>query len=102
MARIKILKRYYGTDYAAKNWYFSEVTPEDRNHYFQAIVANLGQGARPWAIWSLTSKHIRGPNSSPSKWSALPFLDGNYLYFDLPVKQGLVEAGANRRTLPFV
>jgi hypothetical protein len=99
-ARITILNRYYGTDYAAKNWFFSEVTAEDRNHYFQEIVANLGQGARPVGDLVTDFKTYPGTEQFTVELERFAVLDGNYLYFDLPVKHGLVEAGANRRTLP--
>jgi transglutaminase-like putative cysteine protease len=99
-ARITILQRYYGTNYAAKNQYFSEVTPEDRHHYFQEIVANVAQGARPVGDLSTDFKTYPGTEQFTVELERFAVLDGNYLYFDLPVKQGLVQAGANRRTLP--
>ena len=99
-AQITISNRYYGTDYAEKNQYFSEVTPEDRNHYFQEIVANLAQGARPVGDLVTDFKTYPGKEQFTVELERFAVLDGNYLYFDLPVKHGLVQAGANRRTLP--
>jgi hypothetical protein len=99
-AQITILNRHYGTDFAEKNRFFSEVTPEDRNHYFQEIVANLAQGARPLGDLVTDFKTYPGTEQFTVAIERFAVLDGNYLYFDLPVKHVLVQAGANRRTLP--
>jgi hypothetical protein len=99
-AQITILNRYYGTDYAAKNQFFSEVTPEDRHHYFQETVANLAQGARPVGDLVTDFQTYPGTERFTVAIERFAVLDGNYLYFDLPVKHVLIQAGANRRTLP--
>jgi len=99
-AQVTILNRYFGTDYATKNQFFAELTPEDRHHYFQEIVANLAQGARPVGDLVTDFGSYPGVEQFTVEIERFAVLDGNYLYLDLPVKHGLVEAVANRRTLP--
>jgi hypothetical protein len=63
-------------------------------------VANLAQGARPVGDLVTDFKTYPGTEQFTVEIDRFAVLDGNYLYFDLPVKHGLVQAGANRRTLP--
>jgi Domain of Unknown Function with PDB structure (DUF3857)/Transglutaminase-like superfamily len=72
-ARIMIAKNYYGENYNAKNRYFSELPPEERNRYHQKIVSEMAQGAQPTPIpvarnlrWTLTITPLWTENISTS------------------------------------
>ncbi len=98
--RVKVTRRYYGGDFNAKNRYFSELPPEERDRYFQEIVSGLAQGAK--AVGDLTTHFdtYPGVEQFTADVDNYSVLDGNYFYFDLPFNPSLLSAGADRRALP--
>jgi len=98
--RLTVTRRYYGTDYNARNRYFSELPPEEKRRYFQEIVSGLAQGAR--AVGELTTRFdtYPGVEQFTADVDNYSVLDGNYFYFDLPFTPSLFPAGADRRALP--
>jgi len=99
-ARIAIRSQFHGLNYAAKKKYFAELPPEERNRYFQQVVAGISQGAKP--VGGLTTKFDAYPGIEEFRVEMDHFavVDGKNLYFDLPFTPGLLGPGADQRTLP--
>ena len=99
-ARIGVRQCYYGTGFNGKNRYFSELPPEERRRYFQEIVAQVSQGARP--VGGLTTRFDTYPGTEEFTVEIANYavVDGKYFYFDLPATASLFPAGADRRVLP--
>jgi transglutaminase-like putative cysteine protease len=99
-ARITIARDYYGEDYNEENQYFSELPPEERNRYYQKVVSDVSQGARP--VGDLTTKFDTYPGHEEFTVDIDNYavVDGKYLYFDSPATPELFPAGADQRALP--
>ncbi len=99
-ARITIGQNYYGDNYNAKNRYFSELPPEERNRYYQRIVSEVAQGAQP--VGDLTTKFETYPGREEYTVDVDNYgvVDGKYFYFDLPTVPALFNPGPDQRTLP--
>jgi len=98
--RIGITKRYFGDYYAGKNRYFSELPPEERRRYFQEIVSDVAQGARPVGDLKTQFDVYPGVEEFTVDVDNYSVVDGKYLYFDLPFTPSLIPAGTDRRSLP--
>jgi transglutaminase-like putative cysteine protease len=98
--RVGITCEYYGLAYNSKNKYFSELPPEEKNRYYQEIVSDVAQGARP--IGDLTTKFdcYPGIEQYTVEIDNYGIVDGRYAYFDLPFLPSLLPVGADSRTLP--
>ncbi len=98
-ARIRVKQCYYGTGYNGKKRYFSELPPEERRRYFQEIVSQVSQGARP--VGDLTTRFDAYPGTEEFtvEMDHYAMVDGKYYYFNLPA-QSLFPAGTDRRGLP--
>jgi hypothetical protein len=99
-ARIGIRRQYFGLNFAAKNKFFAELPPEERNRYFQEAVSAVAQGARP--VGGLTTKFdtYPGVEEFTVELDQFAVVDGKNLYFDLPFTAGLFGPGADQRALP--
>jgi transglutaminase-like putative cysteine protease len=98
--RIGVTRHYYGDNYAGKNRYFSELPPEERRRYYQEIVSDVAQGARPVGDLKTQFDTYPGLEQFTVDVDNYSVVDGKYLYFDLPFTPSLISAGADRRTLP--
>jgi hypothetical protein len=98
--RIGVTRHYYGDYYAGKNRYFSELPPEERRRYYQEIVSQVAQGARPVGDLKTRFDTYPGLEQFTVDVDNYSVVDGKYLYFDLPFTPSLFPAGADRRTLP--
>jgi hypothetical protein len=98
--RVGVTRHYYGDYYAGKNRYFSELPPEERRRYYQEIVSQVAQGARPVGDLKTRFDTYPGLEQFTVEVDNYSVVDGNYLYFDLPFTPSLFPAGADRRTLP--
>ena len=98
--RVKVTRRYYGSEFGVKNREFSELPPEERRRYFQEVVSGLAQGAH--AVGDLTSifDTYPGVEQFTADVDNYSVLDGKYFYFDLPFTPSLMPVGADRRALP--
>jgi transglutaminase-like putative cysteine protease len=98
--RVSVTHRYFGDYYGGKNRFFSELPPEERRRYFQNVVSDVAQGARP--VDELVTKFDQYPGVEAFTVDVDNYgvVDGKYLYFDLPFTPMLFPAGADRRTLP--
>jgi hypothetical protein len=99
-ARVGIRRQYFGPAYNAKNRFFSELPPEEKNRYFQEIVSDVAQGARP--VGGLTTKFDTYPGVEEFTVEIDHYcvVDGKNFYFDLPFTPALFAAGADQRALP--
>jgi hypothetical protein len=100
-AQIKISQHFYGENYNGLNRYFSELPPEEREHYFQELVSGVAQGAQ--AVGGLTTKFDTYPGLEESTvvLDHYAVADGKFLYFDLPFTPTLFSVGTDQRSLPF-
>jgi hypothetical protein len=98
--RIGVTRHYYGSYYAGKNRYFSELPPEERRRYYQEIVSDVAQGAQPVGDLKTQFDTYPGLEQFTVDVDNYSVVDGKYLYFDLPFTPSLFPAGADRRTLP--
>ena len=98
-ARIRVKQCYYGTGFNGKNRYFSELPPEERRRYFQEIVSQVSQGARPMGDLTTRFDTYPGTEEFTVEVDHYAVVDGKYYYFNLPA-QSLFPAGTDRRVLP--
>lgn len=98
-----VTKHYFGTEYNDKNRYFSELRPEERKRYYQEVVSDIDQGARP--VGDLTAQFNTYPGTERFTVALDNYavVDGKYLYFSLPFTPSLVQLpGSDRRALPLM
>ena len=100
-ARIDVKRSFYGGDYNAKKRYFAELPPEERRRYFQQLVADVSQGARPVADLATGFDTYPGTASFAVEVDNYAVVDGKYFYFDLPFTASLFPARADTRVLPW-
>ncbi len=98
--RLQVSRHYYGTAFNGKNCYFSELPPEERRRYFQEIVSNVAQGARPVGELITQFDTYPGLEQFTVEMDKYAVVDGKYLYFDLPFKPSFLPMGTDRRNLP--
>jgi len=99
-ARIEISRWFYGQNYNGNNEFFSELPPEEREHYFQETVSRVAQGARP--VSDLTTKFDTYPGLErfTVEMDHYGIPDGKYFYFNLPYAPTLLGTLSDQRTLP--
>lgn len=101
--RMGVMKHYFGNEYNEKNRYFSELRPEERKRYYQQVVSDIDQGARP--VGDLTEQFNSYPGTEQFTVALDNYavVDGKYLYFNLPFTPSLVELpGGDWRSLPLM
>jgi transglutaminase-like putative cysteine protease len=101
--RMGVLKHYFGNEYNEKNKYFSELRPEERKRYYQEVVSEIDQGARP--VGGLTEQFDSYPGTEQFTVALDNYavVDGKYLYFNLPFTPSLVKLpGGDQRSLPLM
>ncbi|HTR40758.1 MAG TPA: DUF3857 domain-containing protein [Pseudomonadales bacterium] len=99
-ARIQISRWFYGDNYNGNNEFFSELPPEEREHYFQEAVSRVAQGARP--VSDLTTKFDTYPGLEQFtvEMDHFGIPDGKYFYFNLPYAPTLFGTLSDQRELP--
>ncbi|HXB58117.1 MAG TPA: DUF3857 domain-containing protein [Candidatus Acidoferrales bacterium] len=99
-AQIQVSRWFYGQNFNDNNEFFSELPPEERNHYFQEAVSRVAQGAR--AASDLTTKFDTYPGLEQFtvELDHYGVLDGKYLYFNLPFTPTLFDELSDQRSLP--
>ena len=99
-AQIEVSRWFYGQTYNDNNEFFSELPPEEREHYFQEAVSRVAQGARP--MTGLTTKFDTYPGLEKFTVQLDNFavVDGKYFYFNLPFSASLFDSLADHRALP--
>jgi transglutaminase-like putative cysteine protease len=101
-SQMGIAWHYYGENYNSKKRFFSELPPEERRRYFQEIVSNVAQGARPVGDLATDFDAYPGVEKFTIAIDNYSVVDGNYSYFNLPFAPSLFPAGAERRALPML
>jgi transglutaminase-like putative cysteine protease len=99
-AQITVTRCYFGSEYNGKHRYFAELPPEERRRYYQELVSDVAQGARP--VGDLTTKFDAYPGVEKYTVAVDHYavVDGKYLYFDLPFAPSLFPIGSDSRALP--
>ncbi|HEU5397322.1 MAG TPA: DUF3857 domain-containing protein, partial [Verrucomicrobiae bacterium] len=99
-AQIRISRHYFGGDFNAHNQFFAELPPEERKHYFQDVVSQVAQGARP--VGGLTTRFdvYPGLEEFTVDLDNCGVAEGNYFYFSLPFLPSLYDTVAEHRSLP--
>jgi transglutaminase-like putative cysteine protease len=100
--RMQIRREYFGTEYGAKNKFFSELPPEERRRYFQEAVSEVAQGARPVGDLATNFDGYPGVEQFTVEIDHYAVVDGKYLYFDLPYMLRLFPTYTDRHTLPLL
>ena len=98
-----VMKHYFGNEYNEKNKYFSELRPEEKKRYYQDVVSQVGQGAKP--VGDLTEQFDTYPGTEKFTVALDNYavVDGKYLYFNLPFTPSLVKLpGGDQRSLPLM
>jgi transglutaminase-like putative cysteine protease len=98
-----VTKHYFGTEYNDKNRYFSELRPEEKKRYYQEVVSDIDQGARPVSDLTAQFNTYPGTEQFTVALDNYAVVDGKYLYFSLPFTPSLVQLpGSDRRALPLM
>lgn len=98
---IRLRREYFGNGYNQKKKFFSEVTPGDRQRYFQTQVSGVAQGARPVGDLQTRFDGYPGIEEFAVEVDRYAIADGKFEYFPLPLTPELVPAPTDRRQLPF-
>jgi transglutaminase-like putative cysteine protease len=101
-ARIGIRREYYGMVFDEGNRRFSELRSEQKTHYFQEMVSNVAQGARPVGELVTNFKTYPGVVEFTVDVDRYGVAGNRCLYFSLPFTPQLFATGANRRMLPML
>jgi transglutaminase-like putative cysteine protease len=101
--RMGILKHFYGEEYNKRSRYFSELRPEERKRYYEELVSNVAQGARPAGDLTAEFQNYPGTEQFTVDLDNYAVIDGKFLYFDLPFTPSLFELpAADQRSLPLM
>ncbi|HUB68410.1 MAG TPA: DUF3857 domain-containing protein [Candidatus Methylacidiphilales bacterium] len=101
--QMEVSRQYFGDNYNEKNRFFSELRPEERKRYYQKLVSDIDQGARP--VGDLTDHFDTYPGAEQFTVTLDNYavVDGNYTYFNLPFTPSLFQLpGGDQRSLPFM
>jgi hypothetical protein len=98
--RLGVTHHYYGPEYNRKNRYFSELPPEEKKRYYQQLISQISQGARPVGDLVTRFDTYPGLEQFTVEIDNYAVVDGKYLYFDLPYVPSLFPPAADSRTLP--
>ncbi len=99
---VSMTRQFFGNGYGAKKRYFSELPPEERRRYFQEIVSQVAQGARPVGGLTTAFDSYPGVEQFTVEIDNYAVVDGKYLYFDLPFTPSLFPVGDDHRVLPLL
>jgi transglutaminase-like putative cysteine protease len=102
LARITITRRYFGTGFGQKKQFFSELPPEERRRYYQELVSDVAQGARPVGDLTTQFNACPGTEQFTVEVDNYAVVDGKNLYFDLPFTPSLYRVASDHRVLPLL
>jgi transglutaminase-like putative cysteine protease len=83
-ARIGVTRKNYGDWFAARHKMFDEMPPEERNRFYQEMVAELSQSAVADCNLTTDFNSYPGVESYGAQVQRYAVRDGDYLYFELP------------------
>jgi hypothetical protein len=83
-ARIAVTRKDYGEWFAARHKMFDEMPPEERNRFYQEMVAEISQAAVADCNLTTSFDSYPGVESYGVQVQRYAVRDGDYLYFELP------------------
>jgi transglutaminase-like putative cysteine protease len=83
-ARIAVTRKNYGEWFAARHKMFDEMPPEERNRFYQEMVAEIAQAAVADSNLVTNFDSYPGTESYSVQVDKYAVRDGDYLYFELP------------------
>lgn len=83
-ARISVTRKNYGEWFAARHKMFDEMPPEERNRFYQEMVAEIAQAAVADSDLKTNFDTYPGVESYSVEVQRYAVRDGDYLYFELP------------------
>jgi transglutaminase-like putative cysteine protease len=83
-ARIAVTRKNYGEWFAARHKMFDEMPPEERNRFYQEMVAEIAQAAVADSNLVTNFHSYPGTESYSVRVEKYAVRDGDYLYFELP------------------
>jgi transglutaminase-like putative cysteine protease len=83
-ARIAVTRKNYGEWFAARHKMFEEMPPEERNRFYQEMVAEIAQAAVADSNLVTNFDSYPGTESYSVQVEKYAVRDGDYLYFELP------------------
>ncbi len=101
-ARIGIRHAYFGMIFDRENRRFSELRPRQRSHYFQEMVSNVAQGARPVGRLVTDFNVYPGIVQFEVEVKHYGVANDRCLYFRLPFTPRLFPTRSIRRALPLL
>jgi hypothetical protein len=87
-ARIGVTRKNYGEWFAIRHKMFDEMPPEERNRFYQEMVAEISQAAVADCNLVTNFNAYPGTESYGAQVERYGVRDGNYLYFELPRSLG--------------
>jgi transglutaminase-like putative cysteine protease len=87
-ARITVTRKNYGDWFAARHKMFDEMPPEERNRFYQEMVAEISQAAVADCNLTTNFDSYPGVESYGVQVQRYAVRDGDYLYFELPRSLG--------------
>ncbi len=83
-ARIAVTRKNYGEWFGARHKMFDEMPPEERNRFYQEMVAEISQAAVADSNLVTNFDSYPGTESYSVQVQKYAVRDGDYLYFELP------------------
>ncbi|MDA0991619.1 MAG: DUF3857 and transglutaminase domain-containing protein, partial [Verrucomicrobia bacterium] len=100
-AVMMVTRRYYGEAFGQENRRFAEMRPEERDRYFQELVADLAQSAEPVSVLTTDFSGYPGWVRFSVRIPSYAVCDGNLMYLTLPTSlERLLTLRADTRSLP--
>jgi len=87
-ARIAVTRKNYGDSFGAQRQMFTELPPEERNRYYQELVAEISQAAVADSNLVTDFNSYPGIESFSVRAQKYGVRDGDFLYFELPRSLG--------------
>jgi hypothetical protein len=87
-ARIGVTRKNYGDWFAGRHRLFDEMPPEERNRFYQELVAQISQAAVADSDLVTNFDAYPGTESYSVQVRRYAVRDGDYLYFELPMTLG--------------
>jgi transglutaminase-like putative cysteine protease len=101
-ARIEIRNEYSGTKYGEMKKLFAELPPGERTRFFQELVSQVAQGARPVGDLTTNFDGYPGIEQFTVEIDHYAVIDGKQMYFDLPYTLHLFPVVTDHHTLPLL
>lgn len=101
-ARIAVTRKNYGGSFASRHKKFAEMPPEERDRYYQELVAEISQAAVADSNLVTDFDSYPGVESFSVEVERYAVRDGDFLYFELPTSlRNLFALRSDTREWPF-